>query len=271
VTKIQPPGDRRLSPAPIDAPRDTLGDVPASDSDSRASPANDPLSPVSPRLLARRKAAHEKLIDLVRERASLDWSQPSAFFQDGLLDKKEAAALRALQLAEAPIIGYGGEMVPQGPDVARYPGSYCVTQYPTLTSASASTDRLGLASDAQCFDAAVDAAHAIAARDSTERMLAHQLAAIHTLSMKMVARAHEEMRLASTHRALEPHTKLLAETARLGAIAARLMDTYQRGLLTINRLRSGNHQTVTVIHQHVHVESGGQAAIAGALQSTEPN
>jgi hypothetical protein len=39
----------------------------------------------------------------------------------------------------------------------------------------------------------------------------------------------------------------------------RMMDVYQRGLLTIQRLRADSSQTVTV--RHVTVEAGGQAVI----------
>ena len=43
-------------------------------------------------------------------------------------------------------------------------------------------------------------------------------------------------------------------------VSARLMDTFQGGLLTIQKLRTGNNQTVTV--QHVSI-TGGQTVITG--------
>ena len=46
---------------------------------------------------------------------------------------------------------------------------------------------------------------------------------------------------------------------RLVNAMARLMGTYQDGLLTLQKLRSGGNQTVTV--QHVNVAAGAQAVI----------
>jgi hypothetical protein len=51
----------------------------------------------------------------------------------------------------------------------------------------------------------------------------------------------------------------------MACAAARLMDSYQRGLLTLDRLRNGGRQVVTV--QHVKVEGGGQAIVAGEVRA----
>ena len=45
--------------------------------------------------------------------------------------------------------------------------------------------------------------------------------------------------------------------------SARMMDTYQRALLTLERVRNGGKQTVVV--QHVTVAGGGQAVVAGQV------
>jgi hypothetical protein len=52
------------------------------------------------------------------------------------------------------------------------------------------------------------------------------------------------------------------EICRLANAAGRSSQTYQRGLLTLQRLRTGGTQTVNVTHQQVSVECG-QAAVAG--------
>ena len=49
------------------------------------------------------------------------------------------------------------------------------------------------------------------------------------------------------------------EACRLANTAARLMSTFQEGMLTLQKLRTGGKQTVTV--QHVSVQSGAQVAI----------
>ncbi len=104
----------------------------------------------------------------------------------------------------------------------------------------------------------VDAAQSIQAENSAEKMLAHQLAAAHRLSMEMMDRAmgwlnhSQNSQVAST------------EAARLMNASAKMMQTYQQGLSTLQRIRTGGQQTIQV--QHVHVSQGGQAVI-GNVQS----
>ena len=49
------------------------------------------------------------------------------------------------------------------------------------------------------------------------------------------------------------------EKARLLNLAVRMMETFQRGLLTFQRLRTGGEQTITV--QYLNVSEGGQAIV----------
>ncbi len=44
-----------------------------------------------------------------------------------------------------------------------------------------------------------------------------------------------------------------------------MMQVFQEGLLTLQRIRTGGKQTVVV--QHVQVSDGGQAVIAGSMKS----
>ena len=53
--------------------------------------------------------------------------------------------------------------------------------------------------------------------------------------------AHTVRRASRMHRSIE--------AARMANTAARLMDAYQRGLLTLDRMRNGGRQVVTVQHQ----------------------
>jgi hypothetical protein len=52
---------------------------------------------------------------------------------------------------------------------------------------------------------------------------------------------------------------------RLAAAISRMSATYQQGLHTLQRKRTGGNQHVTVkhIHQQVNVTEGGQAVVAG--------
>lgn len=92
---------------------------------------------------------------------------------------------------------------------------------------------------------AVDAADSIQAANSLEKMLAHQLAAVHHAGMQMMKRA-----------ALMEDPVLGAKTlnAAMNAIKA-----FQGGLQTLSQLR-GHHQQRIVV-QHVNVNDGGRAVV----------
>lgn len=106
----------------------------------------------------------------------------------------------------------------------------------------------------------VDAADSIKAENSLEKMLAHQLAFAHEACMRIMGEAMTNV---------SPYKKPdSVELTRLTNAAARLMTVYQDGLLTLQRLRSGGNQTVTV--QHVHVNEGGQAVIGNVSPGAKP-
>ena len=96
---------------------------------------------------------------------------------------------------------------------------------------------------------AIDAAQSIPHASSLEKMLAHQMALAHKASFKLIELAMQQ--------------RDSVEMARLINAGARMMSAYQGGMLTINRLRTGGQQIVTV--QHVNI-SGGQAVVAGTVQ-----
>lgn len=107
-------------------------------------------------------------------------------------------------------------------------------------------DRLGT----DCAAMALDAADSIQPENSLERMLAHQLAVAHKAALQMIDKA-----------VLHRDT---VESARLINAAGRMMNTYQQGLLTLQRLRSKGEQHITV--QHVTVAEGGQAIVGTVNQ-----
>ena len=55
------------------------------------------------------------------------------------------------------------------------------------------------------------------------------------------------------------------EAGRLFNASARMMDTFQHGLLAFAKIRSGGQQTVVV--QHVNVGDGERAMVAGQVKS----
>ena len=122
-----------------------------------------------------------------------------------------------------------------------------------MISVHAAGNRLQLARDAGVLQSAIDAAETANAKDALSKMLAHQLAAAHRGAMKMIQQG------------LNGAPNL--EAARCLGAAARLMVAYQSGMETLQKIKTGNKQTVIVKHiQMVQVGEGGQAVVAGNVK-----
>lgn len=107
------------------------------------------------------------------------------------------------------------------------------------------------------FDAlalGIDAAESIGAANSIEKMLAHQMAVAHEAALRLMDRA---LSYEAGGRVLREGDSV--EACRLANTAARLMSAFNDGVSTLQRLRTGEKQTVTV--QHVSVQAGAQAVI----------
>ena len=102
---------------------------------------------------------------------------------------------------------------------------------------------------------AIDASNAAGAANPLEEMLVHQMAVMHKVALESITKAHLEE---STEQAI-----------RLMNSSIRLMDCFQRGIITLKRTRSKSEQTIMV--QHVHVTDGGQAVIGTVQGSGESN
>lgn len=118
---------------------------------------------------------------------------------------------------------------------------------PDVAALDASAHRLDLLERMgnDCAAMALDAAATIEAGNSLEKMLAHQLAVAHKTALTLTDKA-----------TFQPDAR---EKARLLNTACRMMETYQRGLLTLQRLRSNGERNSAV--QFVTVADGGQAII----------
>ena len=92
---------------------------------------------------------------------------------------------------------------------------------------------------------ALDAADTINAGNSLEKMLAHQMAALHQASMQMFRRAN------------------LAEDSAIAvkcmAAAVKAAAAYQGALTTLEKIRDEKRQHIVV--QHVNINAGGQAVV----------
>ena len=123
-------------------------------------------------------------------------------------------------------------------------------------------DRLKLADEVQCVALAVDTAETIHAKNSIEKMIAHQLAAAHKLAMTLAgqARKHTQQMGDGIYSSDLLHVEYAAKMANA---SARMMEAFQKGTLALHKLRTGGKQTVTV--QHVNVNDGGQAVVTGGI------
>jgi hypothetical protein len=152
-------------------------------------------------------------------------------------------AAEAFQSSTVISMVAGGEVLPQHDlqliDTLAAPGA---------TALDASANRLELITNlgADVAAMALDASDSMAASNSMEKMLAHQLAVCHDSAMRFSAKANLEQ---------DP-----IHMVRLMNLANRSMETYQKGLLTLKRLRASGEQRIMV--QHVDVREGGQAVIA---------
>lgn len=166
-----------------------------------------------------------------------------------IADRLEASADAHLTLEEIPKRGMGGELV--SADSSNISTSAEALKTPDRVTLDASIDRLELAHKSGVLNMALDVAESVDATNSAEQMIAHQMAAAHRMSLDLMAKAG--------------NTRDTIEKCRLVNTAAKLMDTYQRAMLVVNRLHTGGQQTVTV--QHVQVTDGGQAVINGSVHT----
>jgi hypothetical protein len=119
--------------------------------------------------------------------------------------------------------------------------------------------RLELANDAAVGEIAVETAHSIGARDSVEKMIAHQMALAHRSAFLL----GRQLQAALPEAASDDGANLRA--TRLATAMARIMSAHLEGALALQKLRCGGRQTVVV--QHVEVAEGGQAIVAGKMRT----
>ncbi len=127
---------------------------------------------------------------------------------------------------------------------------------PSSISVDASEQRMSLAAGAGVLQSAVDAANSAEAANSLEKMLCHQLTAVHSAGMKLVAR-------------VGGGAMPIVEEARLANAAARMMQVFQEGLLTLQKLKTGGRQTMLV--QHVQVSEGSNALVTANVNTSSPS
>lgn len=151
-------------------------------------------------------------------------------------------AADALQCRSQVALAAGGEVLPQ-----HDPQLVDTLAAPGAVAMDASVHRLDLitAMGTDVAAMALDASDTIQAQNSLEKMLSHQLATCHESAMRYVSKASLES---------DP-----VHAVRMMNLAIRSMETFQKGLLTLKRLRGTGEQRIVI--QHVNVTDGGQAVI----------
>jgi hypothetical protein len=171
-------------------------------------------------------------------------------------------------------VGSGGELVPASMlgENSRALEFRDTVSDPHYVTVEAIRDRLASVNEAGALEMGLDAAETIEAKNSLEKMLAHQMAATHRASMRMTAQLNERLDLMG-QAYVRPDDKERAniQAARLAGAIARMNGSFQSGLLALHRIRTGGKQSVTVthVHQHVQVNDGGQALVAGEVKGPD--
>jgi hypothetical protein len=181
-------------------------------------------------------------------------------------DSLEDEARKSLQINEKdlPQVGAGGELTITKEQAIEAPKLINTVDKPDNITAEASRDRLRLTVDADCTGMALDAAETIQAKNSLEKMLAHQLAIAHKLAMTFAKKALDHSNKPDRNTFGREESQAV-ETSRMIHASARMMDIYQKGILALNKVRTGGQQTVTV--QHVNVSGRGQAMVTGSIKA----
>jgi hypothetical protein len=178
----------------------------------------------------------------------------------GTSGKVDASLLaQARKKLPDPERGTGGELI-QPRESSTY--LYNTLDYPNFIAADASAQRMRLAQSAGALALGVDTADTIQAANSAELMLAHQLAAAHAGAMNLLGQMTNMMVMQGT--ALRTDDGANLRVTRLAGAASRLMIAFQQGMATLDKIRAGGKQTILV--QHVQVNDGGQAVVAGKVR-----
>ncbi len=190
---------------------------------------------------------------MVAEMAERDGDAHTAILErgDGRRARDEAEPLLARVGDTGRVLEGAGDaaILDRGPQgMTLHPNICTALEYPNSIAIEASQRRMELAVGAEALEPALDAAVAGQASGSLERMLCHQLAALHVHIMKHLERSMSD-RLPAV------------EQCRYTNAAARMTDCYQNGMLALRRFRTGGTQTV-IVKQQVQVTYGGQAVVA---------
>ena len=183
-----------------------------------------------------KKALHYQR-EAERKRALAPSNDPVRFeFDQKWADALEEDA-KALLSPDNPLeMGSGGEIIP--PSSVSASGLEVILRKPDLLNLGASTQRTDLIEKAGVLDLAVETSHQSNAKGPIQKMITHQLASAHKRALELMAEA------ASIK---DPELSTKKDRA-----AAKMMEAFSRGALTLQRLQTGASQVVMVQHLQVN-------------------
>ena len=161
-------------------------------------------------------------------------------FELGLADQMERDA-QALLMPQEPLqTGLGGEIIP--PAAHALPGLESVLKEPDLLNLGASEHRAQLLEQNKVLELGIETAQDAQAEGSIQKMISHQMAALHSRAMTMLA---------------ESESSKIPEISIMKARAAsRMVDAFSRCALTLQRLQTGGGQTIQVQYMQVNAMVG---------------
>ena len=176
--------------------------------------------------------------DAQRRRAlAPDYDPVRRDFELGLADVMEQEA-QALMVPTKPLkTGLGGEIIPPLED--GLPGLESVLKEPNLLHLGASEQRAQLLEQNKVLELGIETAQDVRADGSAQKMISHQMAAMHARAMTM---------LAESEGCKDPDIAIKKARA-----AARMVDAFSRSALTLQRLQSGGGQTIQVQYMQVNM------------------
>ena len=179
--------------------------------------------------------------DAQRRRAlAPDYDPVRRDFELGLVDVMEQEA-QALMVPTKPLqTGLGGEIIPPLED--GLPGLESVLKEPNLLHLGASEQRAQLLEQNKVLELGIETAQDVRADGSAQKMISHQMAAMHARAMTM---------LAESEGCKDPDIAIKKARA-----AARMVDAFSRSALTLQRLQSGGGQTIQVQYMQVNTMVG---------------
>ena len=164
-------------------------------------------------------------------------------FDLGLADAMEREAQALLTPSETLQTGLGGEIIP--PAQVGLPGLESVLKEPDLLNLEASVQRSDLIERAGVLELGIETAKDNRAVGSVQKMISHQMAALHRRAMTMLAESEA--------------CKIPEISIKKARASARMVDAFSRCALTLQRLQSGGGQTIQVQYMQVNAMVGGES------------